>query len=303
MPPPIRYPLPTLVALIVLSLAAWKGEAWTRPARAALLARVRRAVEGPPVPASARPAVVAGRATRRALPLRDGVAVSARPGGRASGAIDPRSIVEVFDVWPAGGPPTHLRVGHRAALGWVAAGDVLPWDTRLVVLAAADRLELASTPEAASGGSGRFEPGADACPVVGWTDRAVEVVVWDRAAPWSRVARRGWVAAGSIPPTAWAAWISDVELPIALRLAVGDEPGVARELAALGHLIDGQAWSPADRASSRPALPPFLPPAPASGSPPARQARERLAEANANPRVDSAWGGVSFRALPLDHFP
>ena len=28
--PPIRYPLPSLIALAFLSLAAWRGEVWTR---------------------------------------------------------------------------------------------------------------------------------------------------------------------------------------------------------------------------------------------------------------------------------
>ncbi len=36
MPLSIRYPLPTLIALILLILASWRGEALTRPLRSAL---------------------------------------------------------------------------------------------------------------------------------------------------------------------------------------------------------------------------------------------------------------------------
>lgn len=298
MPPPIRYPLPTLIAIVLVSLLVWKGEAWTRPTRAALAERLKRAVEGPPVPNSARPQVVAGRATRRALLLHDATPAAARPGGRTTTTIEPKAIVGVFDIWPATGPTTHLRVGQRTAVGWIGAGDALAWSNRLVLRLPSERVDLAPTADSATA-SPPFAVGDQPAPVVGWTDRAVEVVVWDRAEPWTRVARRGWVSRTAIPAEAWAVWISDVELPIALRLAIGDDPGAARILAALGHLVDGQAWSPADRLASAAALPPGLPPAPSDP----RQARARLAEANANPRVDAAWGGFSFRALPLDHLP
>ena len=53
--PPIRYPLPTLVALTLVSLLIWRGEAWTRPLRSSIADRLAKAVEGPPIPHSDRP--------------------------------------------------------------------------------------------------------------------------------------------------------------------------------------------------------------------------------------------------------
>src|SRR5690242_6690914 len=111
--PPIRYPLPTLVALMLLGLLVWRGEAWTRSLRAAFAARLSRAVEGPPLPHSDRPQIVAGPIVRRALLLHDDVPVSDRPGGPASQTIRHRMIVDIYDVWPLTGQATHYRVGTR----------------------------------------------------------------------------------------------------------------------------------------------------------------------------------------------
>src|SRR6516165_9330253 len=103
MPPPIRYPLPTLVALVLLGLLVWRGEAWTRSMRSALAARLTRAVEGPPPPHSDHPQVVAGPIIRRALLLHDDVPVADWPGGPKSEAIRYRMFVDVYDVWPVAG--------------------------------------------------------------------------------------------------------------------------------------------------------------------------------------------------------
>ena len=93
--PPIRYPLPTLVALVLLGLLVWRGEAWTRSLRAAFTARLSRAVEGPPPPHSDRPQIVAGPIVRRALLLHDDVPVSDRPGGPASQTIRRRLFADL----------------------------------------------------------------------------------------------------------------------------------------------------------------------------------------------------------------
>src|SRR5262245_31594776 len=113
--PPIRYPLPTLIALVVLALALWRGEAWTRPLRAALAARLARAVEGPPVPHSDRPQVVAGPIFRKGLLLHDDVAVASRPGGPPVelDTIRHRMFVDIYDAWPLTGAATDYRVGNR----------------------------------------------------------------------------------------------------------------------------------------------------------------------------------------------
>ncbi|WP_435017325.1 hypothetical protein TA3x_004931 [Tundrisphaera sp. TA3] len=295
--PPIRYPLPSLVILTVATLAIWQGEAWTRDARAALAARLRRAVEGPPIPASPRPQVIVGKVTRRALLLDEVTEVAVRPGGRLFATIDARMFVEVYDAWPPSGPATHLRIGHGTPTGWARAKALLPWNTRLVAFLPPGPRPLRPGPEKPADATA--EVGTEACPVLSWTDEAIEVAVWDRSAPWWRVARTGWIRIDELPADVWGAWISDVELPIALRLSVGADPSASRTLAALGHLIDGQAWSKAEIAEARRALPPWFPTA--SAAP--RKSRVLLAEANAQPKAEASWGGFSFRALPLDHFP
>src|SRR4051812_21098479 len=113
MPPPIRYPLPTLIGILLLALVAWRGAGWFRGVRDALASRWQRAVEGSTVPASGTPQVVAGPTPRRALLLRDNTPVSPRPDATPTDAIARRMFVEVYDAWPPGGPTTHLRVGNR----------------------------------------------------------------------------------------------------------------------------------------------------------------------------------------------
>ena len=117
MPPTIRYPLPTLIAILVLALAAWRGK-WVGPAAGdAISARWHRVAEGPPVPASDAPKVVAGPMIRRALLLRDSTPAAARPDARPSDAIARRGWVDVYDTWPPDGPTTHFRVGNRHPIG------------------------------------------------------------------------------------------------------------------------------------------------------------------------------------------
>src|SRR4051794_24691335 len=96
--PPIRYPLPMLIAVFVASLLLWRGESWTRSLRASLSTRLARAVQGPPIPLSDRPRVVAGPITRRALLLHDDVTVATTPGGTPSETIRHRMFVDIYDV-------------------------------------------------------------------------------------------------------------------------------------------------------------------------------------------------------------
>ena len=290
--PPIRYPLPSLVALVLAALLAWQAEGWTRAWRAEVADRARRALDGPPVPRSSRPQVVAGPIVRRGLLLRDDVPVADRPRGAATGTIDRRRFVDLYDEWPDAQAPTHFRVGNRQPLGWVEAGALLPWDTRLVVRPASGRLVVDGQETAT---------GATACPVLGWKPDAVEVATWAPDHPWEVVARRGWVKLADLPPAAWGVWIGQVELPALLSLAINNEgePGVVRLRAVLGRIAGGEALGPADLVAARPALPPLVFD-PATARP---GAVDRLAEANAQARVDARWSGLSFRFLPLTDLP
>ena len=206
-------------------------------------------------------------------------------------------FVDVYDTWPSPGEVTHLRVGNRKAIGWVPAGGVLAWDTRLVVRPPEGRLKLANSPDKPGE---EVDVGRVPLPVLAWDDRRVEVAVWDPAHPWSKVSRRAWVAFGDLPPEAWGVWISQVELPILLGLAnQGDSPQVARLRAVIGRLTDGRPWTQADLDAARPALPPVV----FQNEPNAQQAAGRLAEANARPTIEARWSGLNFQFLPLGDLP
>lgn len=294
--PPIRYPLPSLLALVVASLLVWKGAEWSKGWRSELAARARRALEGPPVPSSDRPQVVAGPITRRALLLHDRTPAAGRPGGPAVETIDRRMFVDIYDTWPMPGPATHFRVGNRRPIGWVPSADLLAWDTRLVVRAPGGRLDVANSP---GGPTSTVEVGPVPLPVLAWRDGWAEVAVWGRAGPWSAVSGRAWVGADSLPPGSWGVWISQVELPILLRLALEGEPGEVRLRAVSGRLTDNRAWTAADLDAARRVLPPaVLAPEVAPGT-----AAGRLAEANSRPTADASWAGLTFRFLPLGDLP
>ena len=298
MPPPIRYPLPTMLAVILASLLAWKGAEWSKGWRSEMADRLKLAVEGPPVPNSPRPRVVAGPITRRALLLLDETPAAARPDGPTVETIDRRMFVDVYDTWPSPGPVSHVRVGNRKPIGWVKSSDVLEWNTRLVIRPVEGRLKLGDTADDVAGRP--VDVGRVASPVLAWTDRAVEVAVWDQGRPWSVVARRGWVRSSDLPPEAWGVWISQVELPILLGLANrGDSPLLARLRAILGRLADNRPWSMSDLEAARPALPPIV----FAAEPDSRRAAGRLAEDNARATSDAGWSGLTFRFLPLGDLP
>ena len=295
--PPIRYPLPTILALALASLMAWQAAVLSRGWRAEMAARVKRSLEGPEVPNSPRPKAVAGRMTRRALLLRDTTPATNPPKGPTVETIDRRMFVDVYDIWPEPGPITHVRVGIRGPIGWVKAGDLLEWDTRLVVRPPGGRVEMGDSP---TGPSRLVEVGDAALPVLSWTDRAVEVATWQADRPWEVVARRGWIPLADLPRGAWGVWISQVELPILLGLAnQGEAPLVARVRAVLGRLADNKPWNIGDLDAIRSALPGVV----FAREPDPSGASGRLAEANARPSGDATWAGLSFRFLPLDDLP
>ncbi len=296
MPPPIRYPLPALVLVLVFALVAWRGAGWVRGVRDAIVTRWHRSAEGPPVPASDSPKVVAGPMIRRALLLRDATPVSPRPDARPTDAIARRMWVDVYDTWPPDGPATHLRVGNRRPIGWIAADDALPWDTRLVVRA--DRLPLADGPGAAPM---PVDLGRVPSPVVGWEGVAIDLAVWRRDAPWSSVARRGWARLDDLPRGSLGLLLAREEIPALLSQTIAAETPEARDRvrlrAALGRVLDAADWSTEEIDRARAAMPARV------FDRPGGAASERLAAANADPTTDASWGGHAFRFVPLDDLP
>jgi len=300
--PPIRYPLPTLVALIFLALVAWRGEAWTRSFRSALAARMARAVAGPPIPHSDRPQVVAGPIIRRALLLRDDVPVAERPGGPASETIRHRMFVDVYDVWPLQGAPEYFRVGNRKAIGWVRRADLLPWDTRLVIRDEGESLLVTDAPDH----SPRPITIRASLPVLEWGTDSLSVAVWDSERPWSEVERRAQVHTSTLATKSWGLWLSREELLALLRRTVApaaehqESAAQLRLRALLGRLLDDRPLSEGDVQAARAALPPPAL-ALATGSP--DEASDRLARLNEEWTAEASWGGLSFQFVPLEALP
>jgi hypothetical protein len=299
--PKIRYPLPTLILVIVLVLGAWKGEALTRPLRATIAARWSRAVAGPPVPSSANPQVVAGPITHGALLLHDNVITTVVPGGATAEPVRYRMFVDIYDVWPLQGEPTHYRVGNRRPFGWVRAGDLLPWNTRLVV-------QLPEgTKVSHAGPQGPFDvPGPEGrgwLPVTDWTADAVQVVLWVRDHPWEEPERRAWVRLSDLPPDRWGVWLSRDELLVLLRRSLAstapNAPEIARLRAVLGHFSTDRSFNPGRVAEARNALPGLV----FEGQRNAQAASECLARVNEHWTPEASWAGVSFQAIPLSCLP
>lgn len=301
-PPPIRYPLPTLVLLIALVVLARWGADLSRPLRAALTARLERAMAGPPVPSSSEPQRVAGPIVRRALLLHDDTPASALPGGPPVGTIRHRMIADVYDVWPLKGELTHYRIGSRRPIGWVAAADVLPWDTRLVIRAPEGKLALADAPDGPAGAA--VEVGAVPLPVVAWTEGAIRVAVWAPDRPWAEVARLGWVPLADVPAEAWGVWLSRDELLALLRQVLSPAAAAGAEVtrlrAILGRLGENSPLTAADLKAAETALPAVAFAGAGRATP---QKSEALARLNEQWTPDASWSGLSFRAIPFSAFP
>jgi hypothetical protein len=299
MPPPIRYPLPTLMAILLLGLVAWRGGAWLRVLGQAVSTRWQRVVEGPPVPASTVPVVVAGPIIRQGLILRDGAPISVRPETKPFDTIGLRMFVDIYDVWPLKGPPSNFRVGNRGPFGWVPATDCLAWDTRLVIRPPGGRLTLARIPD---GPTVEVDVGLSPLPVTAWRGSWVEVAIWDTQQPWKVVASRGWLDLERLPGSAVGILLSKVELPRLLTLAVeADDPEVRNRVrlqAVLGRLVESVSWTVSDVDTARKALPSRVFERTMSVNP-----SERIAGLNASNSVDAAWSGREFRFVPLDDLP
>ena len=253
------------------------------------------------MPASTEPQLVAGPIVRKVLLLRDGVEATDVPGGSPVETINQRIFADVYDVWPLRGEPTHYRIGNRRPIGWVEAADgpaVVDPAGRPV----AGRCTVARRWAGRGTRGRRSRPDRSRCPVIGWTDEAVEVAVWSPDAPWERVERTGWLRLDAIPDEAWGVWLSRAELVGLLRRSIGGdaEAGSLRVEAVLGLVVGASRIGGADAAEAFRALPPVVSRVAPTGDEPASV---RLGRLNDDWEADARWAGLEFRAIPLGSLP
>src|SRR6185437_928287 len=199
--------------------------------------------------------------------------------------------------WPLRGEPTHYRVGNRRPFGWVRAGDLLTWDTRLVVQLPRE------TQVSYTGPQGPFTvpapEGRGSLPVTAATAGAVQVVSWVRGRPWQEVDRRAWVRLSDLPNDRWGVWLSRDELLVLLRRTLDSsaspEQEIVRLQAVLGRFAVDHPFDAEDVQRARAALPGLV----FAGKRNARDASECLARVNEHWSPEASWSGVSFQSIPL----
>lgn len=281
-PPPIRYPLPLLAALVLLATIGWRGADAIRSLRRSF-ADAWQARFAPPPPRSTVPRRD-GPFVRRALLLREGAEVRDEPGGPAIETIGRRGFFDVYDAWPIEGAPTDLRIGNRRAIGWVAASDLLEWNTRLVLV----------------------EPEGPV-PAVDWDEDSVLVARWREGEAWRVVDRFDRIPFARIGPGRWAIWLSRAELiewldqcTAAARAGTLGAETLAhlRARAIAGRLVGSGQVAPADLQAIAKSLPQGF-----AGPGPADDAEAHLARLNEDWSTDADWSGVAYQAIPLTDLP
>jgi len=305
-PPPIRYPLPTLLALLLVGYLAWSGRAWIDRASKAVQAGIDRLASGPPVPASEEPMILTGSIPRRGLVAEPGVEATDLPDGQTVETIRYGGFFDLYDRWPLEGEATHYRIGNREPIGWVDAEALLPWSTRLVLKApAGEPLEIPAARAPGRPLSETVELRAAPLPVLTIENGWVELAVWEPDGAWRRVERRLWVEAHAVPAKAWAVLLSRDELLETLRVwnleSADADPTALLVRALLGRLTRAGADGTADASMLEVLLPPEVrEKCPSIGR---AEALERLARLNENWVPDATWSGLEFRAIPLSVWP
>jgi len=288
MPPPIRYPLPTLLLLILIGLLSWKGEVWTRSLKGSIQSRWARLNPGPSIPSSTEPQVLAGPIVRKLLLLREDVPVSDQPGRSATNSIRLRMFLDIYDQWPLDGRPDFYRVGNRNPIGWIRAEDALEWSTRLVV-------QPSDEPE-----------GVASVPVLSWRGTSIEVGAWEVGQPWRKLAPKRTLSANALRPDALQVFLSRQELLTLIRKTstdLSDEAALDLRLRAiLGRLYDVRSLPKDDLEAALAYLPSQVrPPVPPVLS--ILQINEQLARFNENWTAEASWGGLTFQPVPLSYLP
>ncbi len=256
--PPIRYPLPMILGLGLAILLAWSVHGLALSAWNAVAAGFKRAVEGPSVPSSNEPMELIEGIPRRGLLLREMTPAREKPDGAVAETIRHRMFVDIYDVWPLSGEPTHYRVGNRRAIGWVEARDLLPWSTRLVRRPAGDVLNLS---ERAGQPPSRRVPASKALlPILDWSGDSIREAVWKPAASWSEVETTGWELVESVEEDNLGLLLSREEVLELMRVLIApeasaDEGSDLRLRAVSGRLLSPRSMGTKERADLREALP------------------------------------------------
>lgn len=284
------------------ALLFWSTRGLALSAWSALRSRIERVVEGPPVPASKEPMQWASGIPRRGLLLKEDTRALDRPDGSVVETVRHRMFVDIYDVWPLSGEPTHYRVGNRQAVGWVRAGDLLPWSTRLVRGPDSEPRKLA----------GRLSRTPDqtvsnpktALPILEWTTGSwIREAVWKPSAPWSEVRFVGWE---EVRPEEWdhlGLLLTREELLELIRLLLANpEPGQyrLRVRAGLGRLLLPESLSGQARAELAGSLPRWFY---QIGSPGRDQTLEALGRLNDDWKPVASWESLEFAFVPLSLVP
>ncbi len=287
---------------MLLGLVAWSGAGLARSAWESVASRVRRVVEGPPVPSSDEPQILAGGIIRRVLLLRADTPALSRPDGLVVETIRFRGFFDVYDVWPLSGEPTHYRIGNRRPIGWVGASSVLPWSTRLVAQPADGNLTIANAPDT----SDRIEVsiGRSPVPVLAWEEGSVQLAIWRDGEPWSEVERKGWASKSRFSSENWGVLLSRDELLMLMsRMLEGESAEGADTLrvrALLGRLTATRRLRADEVAAVRDVLPDFVF---ARGGETLAERSNRLARLNERWAPVASWGGLEFAMVPLGDLP
>jgi hypothetical protein len=283
-PPPIRYPLPTLLVLTFLVVIAWRGASAIASVRKAIATAVHERFN-PPAPKSDHP-ILDGPIVRKVLLLHDDVKLQKEPDGRVLDPIHRRGFFNVFDVWPLKGEPTHLRIGNQRAFGWVSTRDALVWNTRLVLI----------------------QDGV-AKPIVKWDDQHAWHVDWVQDQEWKEVEGIHSVALDSLPYSEWAVLLSRDELLALLAIcqahAANDridlkERDELRARALVGRITSNERVSENEVSAILNTLPPRLDTPLKDES---ESVSERLARLNENWRTEVSWSELSFGVVRVADLP
>ncbi|WP_152050635.1 hypothetical protein [Tautonia marina] len=300
-PPPFRYPLPTIIVLVVLCLLVWRGNTWLATVTAPVWAGIDRIRSGPPFPESTEPMRVRGPIVRKVLLLKEGVEATDVPEGDPVETIRRRIFADVYDVWPSSGAPTHYRIGNRRPIGWVEAESVLPWETRLVLNPSGRSLRLRRDSGDEQGTL--MDLGSVPLPVLDWNSEEVHVAVWDPSALWSKVEVTGWVRIEEVPSEAFGVLVTRYELLELLRLvleptAAGSPPG--RISAILGTLGEQDRLSDEQIAEVRRHLPATIL---RDGATEGERSADQLGRINDDWSPEVSWSGIAYQSIPLSALP
>ncbi|HEU5116915.1 MAG TPA: hypothetical protein VFT74_09600, partial [Isosphaeraceae bacterium] len=223
-----------------------------------------------------------------------------KPDGAVVETIHQRMFVNIYDVWPVSGEPTHYRVGNRRPIGWVEARDLLPWSTRLVRKPAEGELRLADGP--GEGPSRSLSVSGSPVPILEWSGESIREAVWSTSGPWTEVVATGWERTIAIEEDRLGVLLTRGELLELMRLLIasGETPTDLRLRAAFGILLARGSLSEKARTEMSKELPGWFLQVPVPGR---DEALEALGRLNDLWTPDASWESLEFAFVPLRMVP